>query len=284
MQGWPQRPQPHPPMDLRRASGRAGPAVAAVVALTACLVAASLGAAAAARQAPRPRVAAAADLNVALPEIAAAFERETGQALDLVFGSSGTLARQISDGAPFELFLSADEQFVARLAASGHTDGDGVLYAVGRLVLFAPTGSPFDPATGFDGLARLVARGAVRRFAIANPAHAPYGRAAEAALRTHGLWTDLQPRLVLGENVAQAAQFATTGNAAGGLIAYALALSPNLRRLGTFALVPESDHLPLRQRMALLTRAGPVARRFYAYLQTPAARAILDRHGFTLPK
>lgn len=237
-----------------------------------------------ATQSPRPRVAAAADLNVALPEIAARFERETGAGLDLVFGSSGTLARQITDGAPFELFLSADEQFVVRLAASGHTRGDGALYAVGRLVLFAPAGSPFDPATGFDGLARLVARGGVRRFAIANPAHAPYGRAAEAALRTHGLWTDLQPRLVLGENVAQAAQFATSGNAAGGLIAYSLALSPNLQRLGTFALVPERDHPPLRQRMALLTRAGPVAQRFYEYLQTPAARAILDRYGFTLPK
>lgn len=271
-------------MVVHHASGRARPLAAAVVALIAGVLVSSPGAAAAAGQGPRPRVAAAADLNVALPEIAAAFERETGQALDLVFGSSGTLARQISDGAPFELFLSADEQFVTRLAAAGHTAGDGALYAVGRLVLFAPTGSPFDPATGFDGLARLVTRGAIRRFAIANPAHAPYGRAAEAALRRHGLWTDLQPRLALGENVAQAAQFATTGNAAGGIIAYSLALSPNLRRLGTFALVAESDHPPLRQRMALLMRAGPVARRFYEYLQTPAARTILDRYGFTLPK
>lgn len=253
--------------------------------LLAVSVGPSLGAAEPrATESARPRVAAAADLNVALPEIASQFERETGHGVDLVFGSSGTLTRQIRDGAPFDLFLSADEQFVVLLAGSGHTAGQGVLYAVGRIALFAPTGSPFDPATGFDGLARLAARGAVPRFAIANPAHAPYGRAAEAALRAHGLWTTLQPRLVLGENVAQAAQFATTGNAVGGIIAYSLALSPNLRHRGTFALVPETDHQPLRQRMALLTRAGPVARRFYDYLQTAPARAVFERYGFALPR
>ena len=203
--------------------------------------------------------------------------------MDLVFGSSGTLTRQILDGAPFDLFLSADEAFVGQLARAGRTRDGGVLYAVGRLVLFAPTGSPLKPQAGFDGLARLAARGEIRRFAIANPAHAPYGRAAEAALRAHGLWAPLQPRLVLGENVSQAAQFATAGDAAGGLIAYSLALTPALRARGTFALVPDGDHPPLRQRMVLLTGAGEGAERFYRYLQMPAARATLERHGFTLP-
>lgn len=234
--------------------------------------------------AQRPiRIAAASDLSVALTEIAQMFRRETGQAVDPVFGSSGTLTRQILDGAPFDLFLSADEAFVAQLAAAGRTRDAGVLYAVGRLALFAPTGSPLKPADGLEGLARLVARGEIRRFAIANPAHAPYGRAAEAALRAHGLWATLQPRLVLGENVSQAAQFATAGDAAGGLIAYSLALTPNLRARGSFALVPEGDHAPLRQRMVLLTRAGDAAERFYRYLQAPAARAILERYGFMLP-
>ncbi len=231
-----------------------------------------------------PVIAAASDLNFALTEIAARFERETGQHVETVFGSSGTLTRQIQDGAPFELFLSADEAFVDTLAAAGLTRGRGTLYGVGRIVLFAPTGSPLDPAQGLAGLARLVERGGVSRFAIANPAHAPYGRAAEAALKTQGLWTALQPSLVLGENVSQAAQFATTGNAVGGIIAYSLALAPNLQGRGRYALIPADVHAPLRQRMVLTTRAGPVATRFYDYMQTPAARAILERFGFGLPR
>ena len=231
-----------------------------------------------------PVVAAASDLNVALAEIAGQFEHDTGHRVDTVFGSSGTLTRQIQDGAPFELFLSADEAFVDTLAAAGLTRGRGTLYGVGRIVLFAPTGSPLDATAGLAGLARLVSSGGVRRFAIANPEHAPYGRAAEAALRKHGVWTALQPRLVLGENVTQAAQFATTGNAAGGIIAYSLALAPNMQGRGRYALIPADDHAPLRQRMVLTARAGPVAQRFYDYMQSPPARAILERYGFSLPR
>jgi molybdate transport system substrate-binding protein len=231
-----------------------------------------------------PIVAAASDLNFVLTEIAEQFGREQGQRVELVFGSSGTLTRQVRDGAPFELFMSADETFVEELAAAGLTRDDGALYAIGRVVLFAPTGSSLIPSEGLDGLARLLASGRVTRFAIANPEHAPYGRAAEAALRKRGLWNDLQPRLVLGDNVSQAAQFATTGSAVGGIIAYSLALAPNVRSRGAFALIPDADHPPLRQRMVLLKRAGPVVERFYHYLQQPAARAILERYGFTLPR
>lgn len=232
-----------------------------------------------------PIVAAASDLNFALTEIANQFARETGQRVDLVFGSSGTLTRQVRDGAPFEMFLSADEAFVEELAGAGLTRDRGALYAVGRIVLFAPTGSPLNPRDGLNGLARLLADGRVTRFAIANPEHAPYGRAAEAALRKRGIWNDLQARLVLGENISQAAQFATTGNAVGGIIAYSLALAPNLQNRGSYALIPDADHAPLRQRMVLLRRAGPVIERFYRYLQQEAsARAILERYGFTLPK
>jgi molybdate transport system substrate-binding protein len=230
-----------------------------------------------------PVVAAAADLNVALQEVADRFARDTGDRVDLVFGSSGLLARQIRDGAPFELFLSADETFVGDLATAGLTRDQGTLYAVGRIVLFAPRGSPLDPANGLAGLGRLLATGGVPRFAIANPEHAPYGRAAEAALRRHGLWQDLRPRLVLGENVSQAAQFAMAGDAVGGIIAYSLALAPNLRGRGTYALIPDDDHAPLRQRMVLLKRASPVAERFYRYLQQGEARAVLERFGFARP-
>jgi molybdate transport system substrate-binding protein len=231
-----------------------------------------------------PVVAAASDLTFALTEIAEQFARGGSQRVELVFGSSGTLARQIRDRAPFEMFLSADETFVADLAKAGLTRDGGTLYAMGRIVLFAPTGSPLDPREGLDGLARLLASGRVTRFAIANPEHAPYGRAAEAALRKRGLWNDLQPRLVLGENISQAAQFATTGSAVGGIIAYSLAVAPNLRNRGTYALIPDTEHPPLRQRMVLLKRAGPVVERFYRYLQEAPARAVFDRYGFTLPK
>ena len=231
-----------------------------------------------------PAVAAASDLSFALQEVADLFGRETGQKVDLVFGSSGTLTRQIRDGAPFEMFLSADESFVDELANAGLTRDRGTLYAVGRIVLFAPTGSMLNPKEGLDGLARLLAARRVTRFAIANPEHAPYGRAAEAALRKRGLWSDLQSRLVLGENVSQAAQFATTGNAIGGIIAYSLALAPNLRDRGTFALIPETDHAPLRQRMVLLRRAAPTADRFYHYVQQAPARKIFEHYGFTLPR
>lgn len=229
------------------------------------------------------RVAAAADLQFVLTEVADRFTSETGDRVDIVFGSSGTLARQIQDGAPFDLFLSADEAFVDQLVRAGRTRDAGVLYAVGRIALFAPPGSPLAPAEGLEGLARLIADGRVPRFAIANPEHAPYGRAAEQALRAHGVWDALRPSLVFGENVSQAAQFATTGNAVGGIIAYSLALAPAMQTRGTHALIPAEDHLPLRQRMVLLAGAGPAAVRFYDHLQAPAARATLARYGFVLP-
>lgn len=251
--------------------------------MTACILAVWLLIAPARIAGQRPPVvAAASDLSFALAEIADRFAQE-GPRVELVFGSSGTLTRQIRDGAPFDLFMSADEAFVDALADAGLTRDRGTLYAVGRIALFAPPGSPLNPADGLDGLARLLASGRVTRFAIANPQHAPYGRAAEAALRKRGLWADLQPHLVLGDNVSQAAQFAATGNAVGGIIAYSLAIAPNLKDRGRFALIPESEHAPLRQRMVLLKRAGPEIERFYRYLREPTARAIFERYGFTLP-
>ena len=194
--------------------------------------------------AQKPVVAAASDLSFALVEISERFTKETGQQVELVFGSSGTLARQVRDGAPFEIFLSADESFVQQLQTAGLTRDGGALYAVGRIVLFAPAGSPMRPDDGLAGLRRVLAAGKVTRFAIANPQHAPYGRAAEAALRKAGLWADLQPKLVLGDNVSQAAQFATTGDAVGGIIAYSLALAPTLTGRGTYALFRDTDHPP----------------------------------------
>jgi molybdate transport system substrate-binding protein len=231
-----------------------------------------------------PTVAAAANLNVALTELAEAFARERGMRVQTVFGASGTLARQIQDGAPFELFLSADEDFPRRLAQTGLTRDAGVVYARGRLALFAPKDSPLQVDERLEGLAQLAQAGGVTRLAIANPDVAPYGRAAEEVLRKRGLWDAVRPRLVLGDTIAQAGQFATTGNAVGGLLAYSLVLSPGFVGRGRHALVPEADHQPLRQRMVLLKSAGRVATTFYDYLQGSDARAILQKHGYGVPE
>jgi len=229
-------------------------------------------------------IAAAANLNFALAEIAKQFKAERGTQVDVVFGASGTLARQIQDGAPFELFLAADEEFPNQLTKAGLTRDAGVVYATGRLVIFAPTGSPLAVDERLDGLARVIKSGQAGRFAIANPDVAPYGKAAESVLRKRGLWDAIRPQLVLGDTIAQAAQFATTGNAIGGLVAYSLVLGPGFAERGKYALIPESDHQPLRQRMVLLKRAGATATQFYTYLQGQTAKAILRKHGYGVPQ
>lgn len=239
----------------------------------------------AARAAERPpAIAAAANLNFALTEIVDQFTKSSGSRVEVVFGSSGTLTRQIMDGAPFELFLAADEEYPNRLTAAGLTRDAGVVYAFGRLVLFAPRGSPLSVDERLDGLAQLVKAGKMGRFAIANPDVAPYGKAAEAVLRKRGLWDAIRPQLVVGDTIAQAAQFATTGNASGGIIAYSMALAPGLSDRGTYALINEGDHAPLRQRMVLLKRAGATTEQFYAYLQSKPARSVFRKHGYGVPQ
>jgi molybdate transport system substrate-binding protein len=230
-----------------------------------------------------PNVAAAADLQFALPEIAAAFTRDTGKAVKLAFGASGNFRRQIAEGAPFELFLSADEGYVQALAREGKTRDDGALYAVGRLVIVAGAQSPLPTDAEFAGLRKALDAGRISRFAIANPDFAPYGRAAREALEHAGLWEAIKPRLVLGENVAQAAQFAVSAAAQGGLISHAQAVGQALQHKVRYAIVPADWHAPLRQRMVLMRDAGPVAAAFYDYMQSPAARGILARYGFGVP-
>ncbi len=230
-----------------------------------------------------PVIAAAASLQFALEEIAAAFHLETGDEIRLSLGSSGNLARQIRQGAPYQVFLSADEQFVLELERDGFTEGEGALYSVGRLVLFVPHGSPLKADGSLEDLRAALADGRLKRFAIANPEHAPYGQRAEEALRSAGLWEAIRDRLVYGESVSQAAQFAASGNAQAGIIAESLARSSKVSALGTFALIPESAYRPLRQRMALVRGAGPVAARFYQFLRQAAARQIFARYGFALP-
>ena len=228
-------------------------------------------------------IAAASDLKFALEEVAARFERDSGHRLRLVFGSSGNFYSQILQGAPFHLFMSADEDFVFRLADAGKTVDRGRLYAYGRIGLMVPKGSPLKADGELKDLAAALRDGRLVRFAIANPEHAPYGMRAREALQHAGLWPAIVPKLVFGENISQAAQFATSGSAQGGIIALSLALAPQVASRGDFALIPQAWHRPLAQRMVIVTNAPPAARAFYEYLATPAAQEVMVRYGFAMP-
>jgi len=230
---------------------------------------------------PSAAIAAAADLQFALPEVAQAFERASGRRLRLSFGSSGVFTQQIIQGAPFELLLSADEHYVDLLFSAGRTDDHGMLYAIGRIALFIPSGSPLKADRDLADLGRAASDGRLKRLSIANPEHAPYGRAAREALIHAGIWAQVENKLVLGENAAQAAQFAATGSAQAGILPLSLVRVPEMVAKGAFVTLPESWHAPLRQRMVLIKGAGETARQFYAYLQQPAAREILARYGFS---
>jgi len=236
-----------------------------------------------ARAAAVPVVAAASDLQYALTEVAAAFTRASGRTVRLTFGSSGNFVRQIVQGAPFELFFSADEAYVRDLAARKLTLDAGVLYALGRLALFVPKGSPVRADADLEDVAAALEDGRLGKIAIANPEHAPYGRAAREVLTNKGLWQKARGHLVMGENISQAAQFAASGSAEAGLIAYSLALSDPMAEAGSSVLLPAQLHRPLRQRMVLLKSAGGTARLFYAFAQSPPARSVFAKYGFTLP-
>ncbi len=230
-----------------------------------------------------PLVAAAASLRSVLPELVAAFAVETGAMPRLSFGSSGNLARQIRQGAPFELFLSADEDFVLDLARDRLTIDEGIGYASGRLALFVPKGSPISLDPALSGARRALEDDTLRCFAIANPNHAPYGRAAQETLERAELWDAIRPRLVFGENVSQAAQFAASGSCDGALISLSLAVDPKVAARGAHETIPQDAHAPVRHRMVLLPSAGEGAKRLYAFLSSEKAREVFSRHGFAEP-
>ena len=227
----------------------------------------------------RALVGAASDLKFALTEIVLGFERETPHRYTLNTGSSGTFAQQIRQGLPVELYLSADERYVFQLADAGLTKDRGILYAIGRIALLVPNGSPIFLDPELRGLREQWA--GVSRFSIANPEHAPYGRAAVQALQKLGMWDFAQAKLVLGENISQATQFVTTGAAQAGITALSLALAQDVASRGRHVALPANLHEALRQRMVLTKNAGPAAIALYDHLQGAKAKAILQKYGFT---
>jgi molybdate transport system substrate-binding protein len=228
-------------------------------------------------------VAAASDLQAALPEVVTAFEKQSGKKVRVTFGSSGNFFAQIQNGAPFDVFLSADVDYPRRLVQAGlATESSLYRYAVGRIALWTPNDSKLDVSQGLP----ILKEAAVKRIAIANPAHAPYGRAARAALKEAGLWNAVQGKLVLGENISQAAQFVQTGNAQVGIIALSLAVSPRMTVAGRYWIVPQELHLTLEQAAVVMKASRRVdqAQAFIDFLKSGAGLAIIERYGFTVPK
>ena len=231
-----------------------------------------------------PLVAAAASLRHVFPALSRAWVDAGGVRPEVSFGSSGNLYRQIAQGAPFDLFLSADEEQALKLARAGATDGEGVVYGLGRLALLVPRHSRLALDPTLADLARALDDGRLRRLAIANPAHAPYGRAAREALARAALWPRLGDRVLLAENAAQAVQFALARAADGGIVPWALALSGRVSREARHVLLDAAMHNPIAHRMVLLARAGTQARALFRFLAGPQARDVFERFGFGAPR
>lgn len=225
-------------------------------------------------------IAAASDLKFAMDEIVASFRKaHPGDEVEAVYGSSGNFHAQIQQGAPFDLFFSADIAYPRELARRGLAASEVKPYAIGRIVLWSAS---LD-ATRMT-LASLTDP-KITRIAIANPKHAPYGKRAEEALRAADVWEKVEPKLVYGENIAQTAQYVQTGNAQVGIIALSLAVNPQLAGKGGYWLIPDNLHQPLEQGFLITKRAAgnPLARRFAGFLSTQPVRAIMTRYGFVLP-
>jgi molybdate transport system substrate-binding protein len=223
-------------------------------------------------------IAAAADLKFAMDEIINLFQQENqGDEVVAVYGSSGKFFTQIQQGAPYDLYFSADILYPRKLYQKGFSASEVKTYAYGRIVLWSPT---LDASK--MNLADLT-NDKITRIAIANPKHAPYGKRAEEALKKSAIWEKIEKKIVYGENIAHTAQFVQTGNAQIGLIALSLAVSPELSKIGKFWLIPKDLHEPLQQGYIITKRAekNDLARRFTAYFESKSARDILIKFGFT---
>jgi molybdate transport system substrate-binding protein len=232
------------------------------------------------------RVAAASDLTYVIEKLGPAFEKTSGIHVTVSLGSSGNFFAQIQNGAPFDVFLSADKGYPEKLEQAGKTEGGPVLYARGRLVIWVPNTSSFQlPSKGnqtLDGNLDVLTTPAVRKIAIANPEHAPYGRAAVAAMTHFGVYEQLKPKIVMGENISQTAQFGQTGNADVTLISLSLASSGALQHDGHWLLLPEDSYPPIEQAGVVLksSQNKAQAKRFLDFVASPEGQAIMHDFGF----
>jgi molybdate transport system substrate-binding protein len=227
-------------------------------------------------------VAAASDLQFVFPDIAARFQKETGHSLKLIFGSSGNFFAQIQNGAPFDVFFSADIDYPRKLEASGLTEpGTLYPYAAGKIVLWAPNSSTLDLSRGLP----VLLDPSVKKIAIANPQHAPYGRAAEAAMRQAGIYDQLAGKVVLGENISQTASFVASGGAEVGILALSLALGPSMKEKGRYAEIPASAYPAIEQAAVVLKSSTQkeLAGKLLAFLKTQSIQELMRTYGFAAP-
>ena len=227
-------------------------------------------------------VAAAADLTFAFKDIAARFEKETGNTVRLSYGSSGNFFSQIKNGAPYDMFFSADVEYPRKLEAAGLAEpGTLYEYAAGEIVIWVPARSKLDIKRGL----KVLLDPDIHKIAIANPQHAPYGRAAVAAMRHEAIYDQVRPRLVLGENISQTAQFVQSGNADVAILALSLALAPAMKAKGRYFEIPADDYPPIIQAAVILkgARDKAAAGQLLKFLKEPGGVALMQQYGFTLP-
>lgn len=230
-----------------------------------------------------PQIAVASSLQFVMPELVEAFEREQGFTPRTTYGASGNFTRQIMQGAPFQLLLSADESYVDRLNEEGLTRDRGKVYALGQLAVIKPKNSRLSLNAELSFIDKAIDAGEFGRFAIANPKHAPYGRAARETLVSLGLWEMIQPYLLRGENASQALQFALSGSSSGGLVPYALTFAPAVKANSEFVTIDPATHRPIRHKMVLMHSAGERAGLFYEFITGKTARGILASYGYKIP-
>lgn len=224
-------------------------------------------------------VAAAADLQFAMQDVATAFQKKTGKEVKMIYGSSGNFFQQLENGAPFDMFFSANLDYAKRLQAAGLNEpGSYYEYARGKIVVWVPKDSKLDLKAGLKGLLNS----AVGKIAIANPQHAPYGQAAVAALEKEGIYDQVKDKLVLGENISQTASFVMSGSADAGIVALSLALSPNMKDKGRYVEIPAGEYSPIEQACVILgsSKNKETAKEFLSYIKTPTVAATLKRYGF----
>jgi len=227
-------------------------------------------------------IAAASDLNFAIKELIGEFEKQSGNKVKLSLGSSGNFFAQLQQGAPFDLYFSADIGYPRKLEEAGLTaPGTLYRYAIGRVVLWAPKNSPLDVTKGLTVLREPV----IKKIAIANPKHAPYGRAAVAAMEHEQVYGEVKDRLVLGENISQAAQFIESGACDVGIIALSLAMAPAMKSAGNYWEIPADHHAPLEQGAVVMKQSKnqDIAKQFLEFMKGERGQEIMTRYGFTLP-
>jgi molybdate transport system substrate-binding protein len=227
-------------------------------------------------------VAAAADLQSVMQDITARFQKETGKTVKVIYGSSGNFFQQIPNGAPFDMFFSANLDYPKKLETAGLTElGTFYQYAVGKIVIWVPNDSKLDVSTGL----RSLLNPAIKKIAVANPQHAPYGQAAVAAMKKEDVYDKVADKFVLGENISQTASFVVSGSADVGVVALSLALSPNMKDKGRYTEIPTGEYPPIEQACVVLksSQQKDTAKAFLNFIKTPRVAELFRTYGFAVP-